>query len=102
MINLGRIILIISVMIGCGQSVESQNKENWIDKPQNEWPQISMINIIEYQDKNFPVAGCGFLLDTGKDTIAITAKHILTYFKSEQMKSVSFQNSLKTWKMFPA
>jgi len=100
-IDLGRIILIFSVMIGCGQSVESQNKENWINKPQHKWPQISMINSIEYQAKSFPVAGCGFLLDTGKDTIAVTAKHILTYFKSEQMNSVSFENSLQTWKMFP-
>jgi hypothetical protein len=33
--------------------------------------------------------------------LAVTAKHILTYFKSEKMNSVSFQNSLKTWKMFP-
>lgn len=93
--------LFIIIFIGCGDSSKSQNKENWIDKPQNEWPQVSMINSIEYQDKSFPVAGCGFLLDTGKDTIAVTAKHILIYFKSEQMNSVSFQNSLKVWKMFP-
>ena len=60
-----------------------------------------MINQIEYTDKNHPVAGCGFLLDTGDEILAATAKHILTYFKSETMESVSFQKTLKLWKMFP-
>jgi len=82
-------------------SNQSKNEGNWIDKPQNEWPQITMINHIEYIYKTHPVAGCSFLLDTGKDTLAATAKHILTYFKSEQMSSVSFNNTLKTWKMYP-
>ena len=69
-----------------GNTNQSKNNKNWIDKPQDEWPQITMINHIEYVDKTHPVAGCSFLLDTGKDTIAATAKHILIYFKSEKMK----------------
>ena len=52
-------LLLIIIFIGCSNSSNSQNKENWINKPQNEWPQVSMINSIEYQDKSFPVAGCG-------------------------------------------
>ena len=70
-------------------------------KPQREWPQITMINQIEYTDKSHPVAGCGFLLDTGGEILAATAKHILIYFKSDSMKTVSFDNTLKLWKMFP-
>jgi len=73
----------------------------WIEKPQSEWPQITMINQIEYTNKNHPVAGCSFLLDTGDQILAATAKHILTYFKSETMESVSFKKTLKLWKMFP-
>ncbi len=79
----------------------SGNYGEWMNKPQSEWPQITMINNIEYSNKSYPVAGCSFLLDTGKDIIAATAKHILTYFKSDKMKFVSFENSLKNWKMFP-
>jgi hypothetical protein len=75
--------------------------ERWIDRPQEQWPQITMINHIEYVDQEYPVAGCSFLLDTGQDTLAATAKHILTYFKSEQMTSVSFGNTLKSWTMYP-
>ena len=72
-----------------------------MDKPQSEWPQITMINQIEYTDKNHPIAGCGFLLDTGDEILAATAKHVLIFFKSDSMKSVSFGGTLKQWRMFP-
>ncbi len=78
-----------------------ENKGRWIDKPQSEWPQIAMINHIEYSDKSHPIAGCSFLLDTGNDILAVTAKHVLTYFKSEEMDSVSFKDTLQNWKMYP-
>jgi len=80
---------------------QSQQSETWADKPQKEWPQITMINQIEYVDKKFPIAACSFLLDAGKDIFAVTAKHVLIYFKSGAMTSVSFGNSLKSWIMFP-
>jgi predicted O-methyltransferase YrrM len=75
--------------------------ETWIDKPQKDWPQITMINQIEYVDKQFPIAACSFLLETGKGVFAVTAKHVLTFFKSASMTSVSFGDSLKNWVMFP-
>ncbi len=60
-----------------------------------------MINSIEYVDKKFPIASCSFLLDTGRETLAVTAKHVLTYFKSDTMNSVSLCNRLINWKMYP-
>jgi hypothetical protein len=80
---------------------ETDNYGRWMEKPQDEWPQITMVNQIEYNDKDHPIAGCGFLLDTGDEILAATAKHILIYFKSDSMKAVSFNNALKLWKMFP-
>ena len=77
------------------------NKPTWITENQNEWPQITMINHIKYVDKDYAVAGCGFLVDIGTDTIAVTAKHILTYFKSDIMNTVSFINRLIEWEMYP-
>ena len=82
-------------------NVQLEKYGNWMKKPQSEWPQITMINNIEYTDKSHPVAGCGFLLNTGKEILAATAKHVLKYFKSEKMNSVSFKNTLKVWRMFP-
>jgi len=79
----------------------SNSTPEWFDLPPSEWPQITMINQIKYTDKHHPIAGCGFLLDVGSDTLAATAKHVLIYFKSESMTSVSFGNTLEYWKMFP-
>ena len=73
----------------------------WAGKPHAEWPHIALINQIEYSDASHPVAGCGFLLDTGDGVVAVTAKHVLRYFKSDRMDSVSFRGTLEAWKMFP-
>jgi hypothetical protein len=72
-----------------------------MEAPQSEWPQITMINRITYTDRNHPVAGCGFLVETGDEILAATAKHILGYFKSDSMESVSFGNTLRRWQMSP-
>jgi hypothetical protein len=93
--------LVVVLSSGATEVNQQQQDQRWIDRPQNEWPQITMINQIDYVGKKFPIAGCSFLLDTGKDTLVATAKHILTYFKSDTMKSVFFANSLKEWRMFP-
>jgi hypothetical protein len=77
------------------------NTHSWISENENEWPQITMINHIGYIDRDYSVAGCGFLLDIGTDTIAVTAKHILTYFRSDIMRTVSFNYSLRRWEMYP-
>jgi hypothetical protein len=94
------LICLLAMLWQCHNN-ESIDYGRWMAKPQSEWPQITMINQIEYTDKNHPIAGCSFLLDTGDEILAATAKHILLFFKSDSMKAVSFNNSLKLWKMFP-
>jgi hypothetical protein len=74
---------------------------SWVVEPQADWPHITMINRIEYDDASHPSAACGFLLDTGDEVVAATAKHVLLYFRSESMDSVSFGDSLVSWTMFP-
>jgi len=82
-------------------SVQPQQAETWILSPQKDWPQITMINQIEYVDKSHPIAACSFLLETEQGVFAVTAKHVLTYFKSPSMTTVSFGGALKHWIMFP-
>lgn len=96
-------------LFSCNDNFKNENKsssteiekQSWIKRPQIEWPQITMINHINYVDRDHSHAGCGFLLDIGTDTIAVTAKHILTYFNSNNMRNVSFNNSLRYWEMYP-
>jgi hypothetical protein len=82
-----------------GQATDDYGQ--WVGKPHAEWPHLALINRIEYSDASHPVAGCAFLLDTGDGIVAATAKHVLRYFKSEPMDSVSFRGTLEAWKMFP-
>ena len=84
-----------------GQPDTADSYGQWMEQPQSEWPQITMVSQIEYTDAEHPIAGCGFLLDTGDEILAATAKHVLIFFKSPTMESVDFAGSLKAWRMFP-
>ena len=73
----------------------------------SDWPQVAMINEVWYKngeryiDPSFQYAGTAFLIDTGSDTLAATAKHILWVAKTKTMKSVDFQGDLQRWIMHP-
>ena len=103
------LLFIYLSLFSCNDKLKNDNKisstkiekQYWITKSQNEWPQITMINHINYIERDYSFAGCSFLLDIGNDTIAVTAKHILTYFNSDIMRTVSFNNSLRYWEMYP-
>jgi len=98
------LICLSTILLQCSgndNGIKPDSYGQWMKKNQSDWPQITMINQIEYTDNHHPIAGCGFLLDTGDEILAATAKHILVYFKSDSMESVSFKNSLRLWKMFP-
>jgi len=65
--------------------------------------EIALVNEIAFFDSKFDQSrfSCGFLVKYGKDTLAITAKHLLNVIKSEQMKAVSFENNIKSWNLYP-
>ena len=84
-----------------------QIKETWITKPKEQWPQIALVNDVtykngnKYQDPTITYAASGFLLDTGKDTLAITAKHIIWVARNKASDKVYINDHLKRWKMYP-
>jgi hypothetical protein len=100
---------IVTVFLACGACASPPppvvalpgDYGGWAAKPHAEWPHITMINEIEYTDARHPTAGCGFLVETRNGIVAATAKHVLLYFKSDSMDSVSFQGSMTSWRMFP-
>lgn len=79
----------------------------WIRKPKDQWPQIALINEVWYRNgeryvhPSFEYAASGFLIDTGKDTLAVTVKHVLWIAKAKGMKSVDFKGKLQRWIMHP-
>jgi hypothetical protein len=94
-------IVVLALSFVSSLASAQEQARRWFERASGEWPQITMVNQIDYIGKKFPIAGCSFVLDTGRDTLLATAKHILTYFKSDTMKSVFFANSLKEWRAFP-
>lgn len=85
----------------------AQTPEPWISLPQDQWPTIALINEVQYKngdryiDPSFRYAGTGFLINTGKDTLAATAKHILWIAKNKQSRGVSVNGYLQQWMMRP-
>ena len=87
--------------------VFSQEKEVWIQKPMEAWPQIAMINEVWYKNgeryvhPSFAYAATGFLIDTGEDTLAVTVKHVLWVAKTSTLNRVDINDALQKWMMHP-
>jgi hypothetical protein len=87
------LILIFAILIS--QSALSQESIKY--KP------ISMINDVNFVDSAFDKLniGNGFLVVYGRDTFAVTAKHILLFAETDSMGIIHFENGLKQWTMYP-
>ena len=48
---------------GIAWSHEPDTYGSWMQLPREQWPNIALVNRIEYTDGQHPVAGCGFLLE---------------------------------------
>ncbi|RRA99794.1 S1 family peptidase [Larkinella rosea] len=85
----------------------AQTAETWMQKPVQAWPQIALVNDVlykngdKYEDPTITYGASGFLLDTGKDTLAVSAKHILWVARNKASKQVVINEQLKSWKMYP-
>ncbi len=92
--------ILISIFILIGFTAFTQNS-SFTQNKKSEWPAITMINHIEFNDGSFAPSypGCSFLLDTGEDTLAVSCKHSLWTGKNEHMHSISIDNQVKTWRM---
>jgi V8-like Glu-specific endopeptidase len=58
-----------------------------------------LISDVKFKDSKFnnAHAGSGFLLKYKKKVYAITAKHVLFFAKTDNMKTISFGDDLATW-----
>jgi hypothetical protein len=95
------------LLVLCPLSVFSQIREPWILRPHSEWPQIAMTNNIKFKNgdtyihPSFAYAGTGFLINTGSDTFAVTAKHILLVARNKKSNAVTINKELLLWSMKP-
>ena len=64
---------------------------------------ITLVNKIDFVDPKFDQTkfSCGFLIKYNKDTLAVTAKHLLKFIKSDNMNTLTFENNIKSWSLYP-
>lgn len=64
--------------------------------------EMVLMNKIEFNDTSLDQArfACGFLLQYKNDTFAVTAKHLLQIIKPKQMKTLAFENHIKSWSFY--
>jgi hypothetical protein len=91
--NVLSIFLLLSVSACSGQNKVS----NKIFDP------ITLINSISFNNSKYdqPKFSCGFLLKYKHDTVAVTAKHLLKVIKPEEMTSLTFDDMIKSWTLYP-
>jgi hypothetical protein len=59
-----------------------QQKEEWVDKPTEQWLQIALINKVQFKNgdryihPSFSYAGTGFLIDYKNDTLAVDKNEV--------------------------
>lgn len=65
--------------------------------------EISLANKIDFFDSKLdqPKFSCGFLLQHNNETYAVTAKHLLKIIKPDKMKTLTFENNIKSWSLYP-
>lgn len=63
----------------------------------------TLVNKIDFVNPKFDQAkfSCGFLIKYSNDTLAVTAKHLLKFIKSDNMNTLTFENSIKSWSLYP-
>ncbi|HAK76086.1 MAG TPA: hypothetical protein DCR35_04490 [Runella sp.] len=104
--NIPRYLLLFTLCSMCNYLL-AQSKAPWMNRPQNQWPSVALINEVWYKNgeqyvhPSFQYAATGFLIDTGKDTLAVTAKHVLWIAKMKNMHTVALKDNLQKWLMHP-
>lgn len=85
----------------------AQIREPWASRPTSQWPIIALTNNIVYKNgdqyihPSFAYAGTGFLVNTGTDTVAVTAKHVLLIARNKKTNAVTINKDLLRWSLKP-
>ena len=64
---------------------------------------IALVNKIDFFEFKLdqPKFSCGFLLQHNHEIYAVTAKHLLKIIKPDRMKTLTFENHIKSWSLYP-
>lgn len=94
------LFIIIILIAGCNTE-ETIEKEPWIEKPVSEWPTFALTNDISFSDTTFVGIANSFLVNTGKDTLAVSCKHIFIVFQTPELTTIDLGEEFNYWNFYP-
>lgn len=105
-VNMKTLLFVLQLTIlTCFTSCRSQNekpKEEWIEKPMEEWPIIVLTNEISFTDTTYSDLANSFLIDTGYDTIGVSTKHLFMVFQYYSgLNSIELGEEFSYWNFYP-
>lgn len=94
-------ILLIVFIVECSSDPDIK-AEPWFDQPVSEWPNFAMTNEISFRDTTFKDVINSFIVDTGKDTIGVSSKHLFMVFDGRfGINSIDLGDRFLYWNMYP-
>lgn len=94
-------IFLLLILAGCSKTPEPVI-ESWADKPRSEWPDFALTNKISFADTTFTDIANSFLVDTGKDTVAVSCKHLFMVFENRiGIETIDLGDSFQYWNIYP-
>jgi hypothetical protein len=94
------LLLFLTIITSC-TSPEPENRESWRDLPQAQWPQLALTNNVKFSNADYPDLANAFLIDTGFDTLAVTAKHLFLIFQRQGLQKIDLGDDFLSWHMYP-
>lgn len=88
-------------IIGCNKKPKIV-KEDWVEKPQSEWPDFALTNTISFTDTTFTEIANSFLVNTGTDTVGVSCKHLFMVFENHLgLKTINLGDDFIYWSLYP-
>lgn len=89
------------LILGCMKKEPEVEKIDWMEKPVSGWPDLVMVNTVEFTDTTFRNIANAFLVDTGFDTLAVTCKHLFMVFREQTNNVIHPGEHFRKWEIYP-
>ena len=71
------------------------------DEPAD-WPDFALTNDVTFQDTTYRNLANAFLVNTGRDTLGVSCKHLFMVFEnSPSIRSIDLGPQFRSWEMYP-